>query len=76
MPGPTLGGASLVQRHNHLPCPAGHFLFDASQDTLGFLGCKSTLLAHVKLLINQHYKVLLLEAALNPITSNHFLFII
>ncbi|KAK4822002.1 hypothetical protein QYF61_006616 [Mycteria americana] len=36
------------------------------QDTVGFLGCKHTLLAHVELLINQHPQMLLLRAALNP----------
>jgi len=27
---------------------AGHFSFDAAQDAVGFMGCKCTLLAHVK----------------------------
>ncbi|NXC65955.1 LBN protein, partial [Anhinga anhinga] len=35
---------SRVEGQNHLPRPAGHASFDAAQDTLGFLGCKCTLL--------------------------------
>ncbi|GAB0205260.1 hypothetical protein GRJ2_002991600 [Grus japonensis] len=57
---------SRVEGQNHLPRPAGHTSFDAAQDTVGFLGCKRTLLAHVELLINQYPQVLLLRAALNP----------
>ena len=30
------------------------FSCDAAQDVVGFLGCKGTLPAHVKLLVNQH----------------------
>ena len=33
---------------DHLPWPAGCASFDATQDTVGFLGCKSTFLAHIK----------------------------
>jgi len=33
---------------------------------VGLLGCKSTLMGHVELLINQPPQVLLLRAALNP----------
>ena len=35
--------------HNHLPCPAGNAALDAAWDTVGFLGCEGTLLAHVQL---------------------------
>ncbi|KAK4822898.1 hypothetical protein QYF61_021117 [Mycteria americana] len=28
-----------VQGHNHCPTPAGHTIFDTSQDAIGFLGC-------------------------------------
>jgi len=39
---------SRVERKNHLPCPAGYVVFDATQDTVDFLGCKCTLLGHVQ----------------------------
>ena len=38
---------------DHLPCPADGASFDATQDTDGFLSCKDTLWAHVKLAIPQ-----------------------
>ncbi|KAK4827417.1 hypothetical protein QYF61_017847 [Mycteria americana] len=38
-----------VQGHNHFPSPAGHTIFDTSQDAIGFLGHLGTLLAHVQL---------------------------
>jgi len=38
-----------VEGQAHLPCPAGHTSFDEAQDTVGFLGCKGTLLPHVQL---------------------------
>ncbi|KAK4818029.1 hypothetical protein QYF61_004153 [Mycteria americana] len=60
---------SGVEGENHLLQPAGHASFDAAQDTVGFLGCKRTLLGHVELLISQHPQVLLLRAALNPFSS-------
>ena len=47
---------SGVKEQNPLPRPAGHASFDAAQDTVGFLGCKHTLLAHVELLIHQYLK--------------------
>ncbi|KAK4817028.1 hypothetical protein QYF61_026034 [Mycteria americana] len=36
------------------------------QDTVGFLGCERTLLAHVQFFIHQYPQVLLFKAALNP----------
>ncbi|KAK4815471.1 hypothetical protein QYF61_002930 [Mycteria americana] len=36
------------------------------QDTVGFLGCKHTLLAHVQFFIHHYPQVLLRRAALNP----------
>ena len=57
---------SGIEGENPLPRPAGHASFDAAQDTVGFLGCKRTLPAHVELLINQYPQVLLLRAAFNP----------
>ncbi|KAK4830254.1 hypothetical protein QYF61_009321 [Mycteria americana] len=57
---------SRVEGQNHLPQPAGHTSFDAAQDTVGLLGCKRTLLAHVQLFIHQYPQVLLCKADLNP----------
>jgi len=59
---------SGVKRHNHLPRPAGHASLDAAQDTVGFLGCKRTLLAHVELCVHQYPQVLL-RAALEPLPA-------
>jgi len=38
---------------DHLPQPVDHTSFDAAQDMVGFVGCEGTLLARVKLFINQ-----------------------
>ncbi|KAK4818862.1 hypothetical protein QYF61_020081 [Mycteria americana] len=38
-----------VQGHNHFPSPAGHAIFDTSQDAIGLLGRLGTLLAHIQL---------------------------
>ena len=46
-----------AEEQDHLPCPAGHASFDAAQDMVGLLGCKSTLLARVQLLIHQYFQV-------------------
>ena len=54
---------------NPLPCPAGHAAVDATQGTGGFLGCQRTLPAHVELLIHQYPQVLLLRAALEPLSA-------
>ncbi|KAK4832850.1 hypothetical protein QYF61_025870 [Mycteria americana] len=43
-----------VQGHNHFPTPAGHAVFDTSQDAIGFLGRLGTLLAHIQAAVNQH----------------------
>jgi len=59
---------SRVEGQNQLPQPAGHTSLDAAQDMVGFLGCKRTLLAHVELLIHQNPQVLLLRAALEPLS--------
>ncbi|KAK4830062.1 hypothetical protein QYF61_008400 [Mycteria americana] len=73
---PELGAVLQVGSHqgrvegqNHLLQPAGHASFDAAQVTVGFLGCKCTLLAHVQLFIHQYPQVLLLRAALNPLIT-------
>jgi len=57
---------SRAEGQNHLSRPAGHAAFDAAQDTVGPLGCKCTLPAHVQLFIHQYPQVLLGRAALNP----------
>ncbi|KAJ7414376.1 hypothetical protein BTVI_41314 [Pitangus sulphuratus] len=54
---------SGVKGQNHLPHPAAHSAFDAAQDTIGFLGCEHTLMAHVQPLIHQHPQVLASRAA-------------
>uniref|UniRef100_A0A8B9EXW4 Phospholipase A2 n=1 Tax=Amazona collaria TaxID=241587 RepID=A0A8B9EXW4_9PSIT len=56
---------SRVKGQEHLPRPAGHTPFDAAQNTVGPLGCKRTLPAHVHFFINPHPQVLLHRAALN-----------
>ena len=44
-------------------------LLDSTQDTVGFLGCKCTLLADVQLFIHQDTQVLLCRAALEEFFS-------
>ncbi|KAK4826954.1 hypothetical protein QYF61_012803 [Mycteria americana] len=56
-----------VQGHNHFPNPAGHAIFDTSQDAIGFLGRLGTLLAHIQPAVNQHPQVLLCQAAFQPL---------
>ncbi|KAK4810518.1 hypothetical protein QYF61_004481 [Mycteria americana] len=56
-----------VQRDNHFPSPAGHAIFDTSQDAIGFLGHLGTLLAHIQLAVNQHPQVLFCWAAFQPL---------
>ncbi|KAK4810926.1 hypothetical protein QYF61_013334 [Mycteria americana] len=56
---------SGAEGQNHLPQPAGHASFDAAQDTIGFLSCKRTSLAHVLLFIHHYPQVLLCRTALN-----------
>ena len=46
-----------AEGQDHLLCPADHTAFDAAQDMVGFLGCESTLLAHVQLAIHQHPQI-------------------
>ena len=38
-----------VEGQDHLSQPAGHTSFDSAQNTVGFLVCRSTLLAYVQL---------------------------
>ncbi|KAK4821205.1 hypothetical protein QYF61_015773 [Mycteria americana] len=56
-----------VQGHDHFPTPAGHAIFDTSQDAIGFLGHLGTLLAHIQVAVNQHPHVLFCLAAFQPL---------
>ncbi|KAK4807082.1 hypothetical protein QYF61_018423 [Mycteria americana] len=56
-----------VQGHDHFRIPAGHAIFDTSQDAIGFLGRLGTLLAHIQAAVNQHPQVLLCLAAFQPL---------
>ncbi|KAK4821198.1 hypothetical protein QYF61_015766 [Mycteria americana] len=56
-----------VQGHDHFPTPAGHAIFDTSQDAIGFLGHLGTLLAHIQEAVNQHPQVLFCLAAFQPL---------
>ncbi|KAK4825244.1 hypothetical protein QYF61_025643 [Mycteria americana] len=63
--GPKLN--TVFEGHNHFPTPAGHTIFDTSQDAIGLLGHLGTLLAHVQLAVNQHPQVLFCLAAFQPL---------
>ncbi|KAK4813681.1 hypothetical protein QYF61_019574 [Mycteria americana] len=72
--GPTLNTAfqvrphqCRVQGHDHFPSPAGHTIFDTSQDAIGFLGHLGTLLAHIQAAVNKHPQVLFCLAAFQPL---------
>ncbi|KAK4829714.1 hypothetical protein QYF61_006089 [Mycteria americana] len=56
-----------VQGHDHFPTPAGHTIFDTSQDAIGFLGHLGTLLAHIQAAVKQHPQVLFCLAAFQPL---------
>ncbi|KAK4822029.1 hypothetical protein QYF61_006942 [Mycteria americana] len=56
-----------VQGHDHFPSPAGHAIFDTSQDAVGLLGHLGTLLAHIQAAVNQHPQVLFHQAAFQPL---------
>ncbi|KAK4807108.1 hypothetical protein QYF61_018449 [Mycteria americana] len=56
-----------VQGHDHFPSPAGHAIFDTSQDAIGFLGHLGTLLAHMQPAADQHPQVLFCQAAFQPL---------
>ena len=55
-----------VEGQDYLPQLAGHASFDAAQDTVDFLVCEGTLLAHVQLPIYQYPQVFFSRAVLNP----------
>ncbi|KAK4827087.1 LOW QUALITY PROTEIN: hypothetical protein QYF61_014189 [Mycteria americana] len=63
--GPKLN--TVCEGHDHFPSPAGHTIFDTSQDAIGFLGHLGTLLAHIQAAVNQHPQVLLCLAAFQPL---------
>ncbi|KAK4828042.1 hypothetical protein QYF61_023080, partial [Mycteria americana] len=63
--GPKLN--TVFEGHDHFPSPAGHAIFDTSQDAIGFLGRLGTLLAHIQLPIDQHPQVLFSWAACQPL---------
>ncbi|KAK4817645.1 hypothetical protein QYF61_023235 [Mycteria americana] len=72
--GPKLNTAFEVRPHqcrvqgdHHFPSPAGHAIFDTSQDAIGFLGHLGTLLAHIQPVVNQHPQVLFCLAAFQPL---------
>ncbi|KAK4820903.1 hypothetical protein QYF61_008135 [Mycteria americana] len=56
-----------VQGHDHFCSPAGHAIFDTSQDAIGFLGHLGTLLAHTQPAVSQHPQVLFCQAAFQPL---------
>ncbi|KAK4829404.1 hypothetical protein QYF61_003885 [Mycteria americana] len=56
-----------VQGHDHFPSPAGHAIFDTSQDAIGFLGHLGALPAHIQVAVNQHPQVLFCLAASQPL---------
>ncbi|KAK4815730.1 hypothetical protein QYF61_006768 [Mycteria americana] len=56
-----------VQGHDHFPSPAGHAIFDTTQDAIGFVGHLGTLPAHIQAAVNQHPQVLLCQAAFQPL---------
>jgi len=57
---------SGVEMQNHLARPADHASFDAAQDTVGLLGCKSTFLSYVQVFIHLYPQVLFDRTALHP----------
>ncbi|KAK4822811.1 hypothetical protein QYF61_020094 [Mycteria americana] len=63
--GPKLN--TVFEEHDHFSSPAGHAIFDTSQDAIGFLGHLGTLLAHIQAAVNQHPQVLLCQAACQPL---------
>ncbi|KAK4826284.1 LOW QUALITY PROTEIN: hypothetical protein QYF61_007131 [Mycteria americana] len=63
--GPKLN--TVFEGHDHFPTPAGHTIFDTSQDAIGLLGHLGTLLPHIQPAVNQHPQVLLCWAAFQPL---------
>ncbi|KAK4816301.1 hypothetical protein QYF61_014599 [Mycteria americana] len=59
--------SGVQQGHDHFPTPAGHAIFDTSQDAIGLLGHLGTLPAHIQLAVDQHPQVLFYQAAFQPL---------
>ena len=57
-------GSEALQRDNNFPAPAGHTVFNTSQDAIGLLGHLGTLLAHVQSSASQHPQILSLHTEL------------
>jgi len=57
------------QRGRIPPSSCAHAAGVAAQGTVGLLGCQRTPPGHAELLVNQHLRVLLLRAALNPFST-------
>lgn len=60
---------NVSQKQSHLPWPPGRAHFGAAQDTVGLLGCKSTLLIHIELFLQKYPKIFLPTAAVNPFST-------
>ena len=58
-----------IEEDNPFPFPADYPSVDAAWDTVGLLGCESTLLAHIQLFFHQDPQVLFCKAALNEFFS-------
>lgn len=56
---------SRVEGQNFFPWPAGHASCDVAQNLFGFLHYRCTLLAHGKLLVNQHLQILVLRSTIS-----------
>ncbi|KAK4815655.1 hypothetical protein QYF61_005217 [Mycteria americana] len=60
---------TVFEGDDHFPSPAGHAIFDTSQDAVGFLGHLGTLLAHIQVAVNQSSQVLLCWVVFQPLFS-------
>jgi len=56
------------QGEDHLPQPSGHALFNARQDTVGFLGHKGTMLARGLPVVYQDTQFLLCRAPFQQVS--------
>ena len=66
-------GLTRVEGDNPLPLPAGHSSVDAAQDSVGLVGGKSMLLAHVQLFIHHDAQVLFHMTAFKKFFSQSIL---
>lgn len=60
---------SRVEGKNNLLQPTDHVFLDATQDTIGLLGCQHILLAQMESCINRHPQILLLRTVLRPFST-------